>query len=162
MRIERVAFRMSILGKKDHKDKRNALLQNYETRNKKDMHCEDGKSKMPLKGSVPIFNKLPKILKGGFRKFQKGSEEHVDPDSVTSKLTSDGVLQVTAPRREALPAPKENVRHITITQSDHPAVKDAAEEAQTVPPNDNKAEEPVVGKDKRESSIASDAVVVGA
>nr|AFX84621.1 heat shock protein 28.7 [Frankliniella occidentalis] len=86
---------------------------------------------------------------------------HVDPDTVTSKLTSDGVLQVTAPRRETLPAPKENVRHITITQTDRPAVKDAAEEVQTVPPKDQ-LDKQVTGKDKNKSQIENEAMIIGA
>lgn len=46
---------------------------------------------------------------------------NVDPDTVTSRLSPDGVLLVSAPRKDALPAPKSNVRHIAITQSELPA-----------------------------------------
>ncbi|XP_034257149.1 alpha-crystallin B chain-like [Thrips palmi] len=47
----------------------------------------------------------------------------VDPDTITSRLTVDGTLQVTAPRKEALPAPKEtNVRNVPIAHPEKAAL----------------------------------------
>ncbi|KAK3927540.1 Protein lethal(2)essential for life [Frankliniella fusca] len=45
--------------------------------------------------------------------------EGVDPDSVISSLSSDGVLMVTAPKK-ALPPPA-NTRNVPITQTQQPA-----------------------------------------
>ncbi|KAK3927092.1 Protein lethal(2)essential for life [Frankliniella fusca] len=87
--------------------------------------------------------------------------DYVDPETITSKLTPDGVLQVSAPRKEALPAPKENVRHVTITQTDQPAIQDAADES--VGDKDKKKEEAVAaGKDKPQSNVSKKSKVVGA
>ncbi|XP_034257048.1 alpha-crystallin B chain-like [Thrips palmi] len=47
----------------------------------------------------------------------------VDPDTITSRLSADGTLQVTAPRKEALPAPKEtNVRNVPIAHAEKKAL----------------------------------------
>lgn len=52
----------------------------------------------------------------------------VDPDTIVSRLSADGVLQVTAPRREALPSPKkDNVRLVPIAHAQKPAVEASAE-----------------------------------
>ena len=58
--------------------------------------------------------------------------DDVDPDTITSRLSADGTLQVTAPRKEALPAPKEdNVRNVPIAhpEKEKPALaQDAVKE----------------------------------
>ncbi|XP_034236840.1 alpha-crystallin B chain-like [Thrips palmi] len=51
----------------------------------------------------------------------------VDPDSIKSKLTADGVLQVSAPLK-ALPAPDERVRQVPITCSKQPLLQQHPEE----------------------------------
>ena len=52
--------------------------------------------------------------------------EQCDIDQVTSSLSSDGVLNITAPRREQ---PKiQNERNITIEQTGKPALKENTEE----------------------------------
>ncbi|KAK3927044.1 Alpha-crystallin B chain [Frankliniella fusca] len=87
--------------------------------------------------------------------------DYVDPETISSKLTSDGVLQVFAPRKEALPAPKENVRHVTITHTERPAVEDTPDEAAA---GENKKEEAVADKNKpgEGSNVDNGAVVDGA
>jgi len=47
--------------------------------------------------------------------------DNVDPDVVTSSLSSDGVLMVSAPKK-ALPAP-ENQRPVPIVQTQKPAIQ---------------------------------------
>lgn len=42
--------------------------------------------------------------------------EHVKPEDISSTLSSDGVLTVTAPLKHLLPAPHSNERAVPITQ----------------------------------------------
>lgn len=55
--------------------------------------------------------------------------EGVDQDTVSSSLSSDGVLIVTAPKK-ALPPPA-NTRSVPITQTQQPAIQQQKEQKQT-------------------------------
>ena len=68
--------------------------------------------------------------------------DDVDPDTVTSRLSADGVLQVTAPRKEALPAPNEaNVRNVPIAHAEAAALtQDADKEADKKSPEKKAAD----------------------
>lgn len=51
----------------------------------------------------------------------------VDPDAVTSRLTAEGVLQVSAPAKD-LPAVKDRVRHVPIACGKQPTLQQHPEE----------------------------------
>ena len=62
------------------------------------------------------------------RQFQRRYKlpDNVDPSTVVSQLSSDGVLTITAPKK-ALPPSSPNERIVTITQTQAPAVKQSSE-----------------------------------
>ena len=62
------------------------------------------------------------------RQFQRRYKlpSDIDPATVVSQLSSDGVLTITAPKK-ALPPATPNERVVPITQTQAPAVKQTAE-----------------------------------
>ncbi|KAK3928861.1 putative RNA-directed DNA polymerase from transposon X-element [Frankliniella fusca] len=56
-------LKMALLAKKFHQGNKNSAVHNYMTRKREDLHYRDGKSRTPLKRSIPIFNRLPHNLK---------------------------------------------------------------------------------------------------